>query len=205
MTRAAGVCSSREDFWDLQWQRLLGNLLDSFSPTAFVMGEGSLLLLGLALTCSVGGSDAWGVGMCGSTLKPGGKCVRSEGDCSLWSGVWDVSAVEQLGLWGPGVHVFWEQCSSISLPGRPAIAMALGYLGGRSCGFLLRRRLLRSMSTNTTQSSTVQDEGIPHCLGGCWSPQWPELPGFSAEQATDDRTGVHHVASLFLVILRCLS
>lgn len=58
MTRAAGVCSSREDFWDLQWQRLLGNLLDSFSPTAFVMGEGSLLLLGLALTCSVGGSDA---------------------------------------------------------------------------------------------------------------------------------------------------
>ena len=43
--------------------------------------------------------------------------------------------------WGHS-SVFWEGCSSISLSWRSVSAMAVGYLGGRSCQFPLQSRLL---------------------------------------------------------------
>ena len=69
-----------------------------------------------------------------------------------------MSSSQGSGVWG--VHTFWKECSSISFSRRPAAAVALGYLGGRSCRFLLHRSLLRSTPTNTTESSTVRAVGI---------------------------------------------
>lgn len=156
------------------------------------------LSTGQWITQSSGGSSAWDAGTCRAAAD-----LWSGAHSTVSVGVWNTGvhgAARALGQghvcswgWGmttlvPGQHSnssLCGRCSSISVPKRSMMVMAIGYFNHKSCWCLLWSRLLGSVLKSTTAVKNARSllwswaariAGVLH-KAGYWKPWWQLLCG----------------------------